>query len=146
MISKISLIHISLSLSLSLLKLRNIEKLIYQKYLKILDLTTLFIADAPIKKTNKISFTSSESTLKYGSKNRPWPKGVKQKKMIEQLTRRHSGRRWRPSTRWSAPRRTYPTSRLSRSSSTMQSSSTMILIWYGTLAHNAHVWKKTFVE
>ena len=85
MISKISLIHISLSLSLSLLKLRNIEKLIYQKYLKILDLTTLFIADAPIKKTNKISFTSSQSTLKYGSKNRPWPKGLKQKKLLNNL-------------------------------------------------------------
>ena len=42
-------------------------------YLKILDLAKLFIADAPMKK--KI-FLSPQSTLKYKSINRPWPKGL----------------------------------------------------------------------
>ena len=38
-------------------------------YLKILDLTKLFIADAPMKKKIKnFSFNPSKSTLKYGSK------------------------------------------------------------------------------
>ena len=48
-------------------------------YLKILDLTKLFVADAPMKKKKekKFSFTPSQSTLKYGSKNRPGPKGLK---------------------------------------------------------------------
>ena len=41
-------------------------------YLKILDLTKLFIADASMKKKiKKFSFTPSQSTLKYGSENRP---------------------------------------------------------------------------
>ena len=48
-------------------------------YLKILDLTKLYNADAPMKKKNskKFSFTSSQSTLIYGSENRPWPEGLK---------------------------------------------------------------------
>ena len=47
-------------------------------YLKILDLTKLFIADAPMKKKIiKFSFTPSQCILKYGSKNRPWPKGLR---------------------------------------------------------------------
>ena len=46
-------------------------------YLKILELTKNFVADAPMKtKFKKFSFTPSQSTLKYGSKNRPWPKGL----------------------------------------------------------------------
>ena len=39
-----------------------------------LDLTKLFVADALLKKND--SFTPFQSTLKYGSKNRPWPKGL----------------------------------------------------------------------
>ena len=31
------------------------------------------------KKKKKFRFTPSQSTLKYGSKNRPWPKGLKNK-------------------------------------------------------------------
>ena len=46
-------------------------------YLKILYLTKLFVADAPMKKIKEFSFTFSQSTLKYGSKNLPWPKGLK---------------------------------------------------------------------
>ena len=47
-------------------------------YLKILDLAKLFVANAPIEKNNtKKSFTSSQITLKYGSKNRPWFEGLK---------------------------------------------------------------------
>ena len=42
-------------------------------------LANLFVADAPTieKDKKKISFTPSQSTLKYGSENNPWMKGLK---------------------------------------------------------------------
>ena len=41
-------------------------------YLKILDLSKLFVADAPMKKNiQNFCFTPSQSNLKYGSENRP---------------------------------------------------------------------------
>ena len=43
-------------------------------YLKILGLANLFVADTPMKKK---SFTSSQSTLKYLSKKRPWTRGLR---------------------------------------------------------------------
>ena len=45
-------------------------------YLKILDLKKLLLRMPLWKKNEKFSFTPSQSTLKYGSKNRPWPKGL----------------------------------------------------------------------
>ena len=45
-------------------------------YLKILDLANLFVADSPMKKINKFSFTPSQSTLKNRSKNRPCLRGL----------------------------------------------------------------------
>ena len=44
-------------------------------YLKIFDLKKIFIVVANMKK-KKNSFTPSQGTLKYGSKNHPWPKGL----------------------------------------------------------------------
>ena len=38
-------------------------------YLKILDLSILFVADAHMKNKEQFSFTSSHSILKYGSEN-----------------------------------------------------------------------------
>ena len=38
----------------------------------------LFFADAPMKKKfANFSFTPSQSTLKYGSENRPWVRGLR---------------------------------------------------------------------
>ena len=46
--------------------------------MKILDLAKLFVADALMKKKiKKFSFTPSQSTLKYGSENRLWVRGLK---------------------------------------------------------------------
>ena len=60
-------------------------------YLNILDFTTLFFCRFPYEKFEKknsfihkqiskyfftYGFIPSESTFKYGSKNRPWPKGL----------------------------------------------------------------------
>ena len=48
-------------------------------YLKILDLANLFVSDAPMKKKiKKFSFTPLSGTLKYGSENRPWVRGLPQ--------------------------------------------------------------------
>ena len=44
--------------------------------MKMLDLANLMVADAPIKKNQHFSFTPSQSTLKYLSKNRPWVRGL----------------------------------------------------------------------
>ena len=44
--------------------------------LKILDLANLFVDDSPIKKKKKISESLSQSTLKYGSENNPWMRGI----------------------------------------------------------------------
>ena len=54
----------------------------HNPYLKILDLAKLFVADAHIKKTHKNSFTPSQITLKYGSKNRPWFEGLNYASLI----------------------------------------------------------------
>ena len=46
--------------------------------MKILDLANLFVADAPMKKKSKnLVLPPSQSTLKYGSENRPWVRGLK---------------------------------------------------------------------
>ena len=47
-------------------------------YLKILDLVNLFVADAPMKKKSRnLVLPHSQSTLKYGSENRPWVRGLR---------------------------------------------------------------------
>ena len=46
-------------------------------YLKILDLTKLFVADALMKLIKRLSVTPSQSTLKYGSENNPWLRGLR---------------------------------------------------------------------
>jgi len=46
-------------------------------YLKILDLAHLFVADASMKKKSRnVVLSPSQSTLKYGSEKRSWPKGL----------------------------------------------------------------------
>ena len=45
-------------------------------YLKILDLANLFVADAPMKKSRNLFLPPSQSTLKYGSENQPWMRGL----------------------------------------------------------------------
>ena len=50
--------------------------IIRHSYLKILDLANPFVADAPMKKKSRnLVLPPSQSTLKYGSENRPWPRG-----------------------------------------------------------------------
>ena len=52
--------------------------IIRHPYLKILDLANLFVTDAPMKKKSRnLVLPPSRSTLKYGSKNRPWVRGLK---------------------------------------------------------------------
>ena len=46
-------------------------------YLKILDQANLFVADAPMKKKSRnFVLPPSQSTLKYGSENRPCLRGL----------------------------------------------------------------------
>ena len=49
----------------------------HSKYLKILDLANLFVADDPMKKKSRnLVLPPSQSTLKYGSENCPWVRGL----------------------------------------------------------------------
>ena len=57
-------------------------------YLKIFDLTKLFVADARMKKKCKeFSFTPSQSTLNLG----PWDRGLNMSRILNIVTKRFSG-------------------------------------------------------
>ena len=51
--------------------------------MKILDLAKLFVADAPMKKTRNLVLPPSQSTLNYGSENRPWVRGLRANLLYE---------------------------------------------------------------